>query len=305
MDDLLENALKADNESESIDFKRSFDVSSAKEWCELIKDIVAMANSGGGVILFGLEDDGSPSGCDLKPILNTDYADFTNKIYKYSDYQFSEFEIKLVSKSGAEIVALIIHRVHIPIIFTSPGTYPVEGNKQRTSFGVGTIYFRHGAKSEPGNTHDLRKALERELESTRELWLSGIKKVVEAPQGSQVTILPPHIRESNAPTAIPIRIVDDPSAPSYRSLDPNVSHPHRQKEVIKNVNEKLEGKKINDFDIQCVRKVHKTDNDPKFYYRMNFSSPRYSDAFVDWLVEQHQKDNQFFESARARYRGQK
>lgn len=35
------------------------------DWCELIKDIVAMANSGGGRIAIGANDDGTPSGYEL------------------------------------------------------------------------------------------------------------------------------------------------------------------------------------------------------------------------------------------------
>jgi len=34
-------------ESASADFKSSFDPQSKQDWCELIKDIVAMSNSGG------------------------------------------------------------------------------------------------------------------------------------------------------------------------------------------------------------------------------------------------------------------
>jgi len=50
---------------------------------------------------------------------------------------------------------------------------------RRNVFSVGTVYFRHGAKSEPGTSDDLRQFLEREIEATRRTWLDGIAKVVE------------------------------------------------------------------------------------------------------------------------------
>jgi len=53
-----ESAVSAKRESKAVDFKRSFDPASVAEWCELIKDIVAMANSGGGTILIGVNNDG-------------------------------------------------------------------------------------------------------------------------------------------------------------------------------------------------------------------------------------------------------
>lgn len=58
---LLERAENARRESKSLDFKREFDPMSTPEWCEIIKDIVAFANSGGGVIVFGVNNDGTNS----------------------------------------------------------------------------------------------------------------------------------------------------------------------------------------------------------------------------------------------------
>jgi predicted HTH transcriptional regulator len=49
---------KSKSESRSIDFKSTFNPDSAADWCELIKDIVAIANSGGGSILVGVDDEG-------------------------------------------------------------------------------------------------------------------------------------------------------------------------------------------------------------------------------------------------------
>jgi len=54
----IKNVLAAKRESKRIDFKERFDTQAAGEWCEIIKDIVAMANSGGGAILFGTDNIG-------------------------------------------------------------------------------------------------------------------------------------------------------------------------------------------------------------------------------------------------------
>ena len=61
MSALVDKALKAKRESKLIDFKSAFDPESTGDWCELVKDIVAMANSGGGAIVIGLDNSGSPS----------------------------------------------------------------------------------------------------------------------------------------------------------------------------------------------------------------------------------------------------
>lgn len=302
MNELLEAAIATDYETEALDFKASFDSSSQRAWCEIVKDIVAMANSGGGVILIGLNDDGSPSAFDIEGLLNLDPADITNKIYKYTDYQFSEFDIVVTSKGEHRVMALVVRKVPVPIIFTSPGTYTIENNKQRTSFGQGTVYFRHGTKSEPGNMHDLRRFLERQLDCIRDSWLKGIRQVVEAPPGASIAVLPPEVREFGSPNAVAIRIVDDLDAPGYRQIDPNITHPHRQKDIIDKVNQKISGMKINQHHFQCIKSAFSIEQNPKFYYKLNYSSPRYSDAFIDWIMDQYQQDNQFFENARMLFR---
>jgi predicted HTH transcriptional regulator len=52
MDEMLNKALEDKVESDKVDFKEIFSISSKADWCELIKDIVAMANSGGGILLI-------------------------------------------------------------------------------------------------------------------------------------------------------------------------------------------------------------------------------------------------------------
>jgi predicted HTH transcriptional regulator len=71
---LLERAITAQKESKHVDFKAEFDPNSRHDWCEIIKDIVAMANSGGGAILIGLKDDGKPSNFDTRTLFNSSLA---------------------------------------------------------------------------------------------------------------------------------------------------------------------------------------------------------------------------------------
>ncbi len=47
----MDEELQATGESQRLDFKRQVDPASPADWCELIKDIVAIANSGGGTIV--------------------------------------------------------------------------------------------------------------------------------------------------------------------------------------------------------------------------------------------------------------
>lgn len=301
---IIEKAKNAKRESKYIEFKDRFDTNSSHDWCEIIKDIIAMANSGGGCILFGVNNDGTPSTYDVSSVLKLDPAIITDKIAKYTGQQFSDFEIEEIDKNGHKVPILIIYPSDIPIIFIKPGTYETGSGRQKTAFGKGTIYFRHGAKSEPGNNFDLLKAIERKIEEVKRSWLSGIRKVVTAPIGHVVQVLPPDIIMSISPDAIPIRITNNDEAPTYKLETPDKTHPYRQKEVIERVNERLKGKKrINQYDILCVRRVYNINGSrPDFYYKPKYGVPQYSELFVNWLVESYEKNSAFFDEAREKYR---
>ncbi|MBK8063312.1 MAG: ATP-binding protein [Betaproteobacteria bacterium] len=182
-DERLSAALARTSETEDVEFKSYFDPSALRDWLEIIKDIAAFANSGGGHILIGLSDDGSPSGADVSALLAIDPADIGNRIYKYTGQHFSGVELLECEKAGVEVCAIRVSGVRIPIVFTKVGEFELSDAKKKTAFALGTVYFRHGAKSEPGTSDDLRNFLEREIEFTRKSWLNGIAKVVEAPTG--------------------------------------------------------------------------------------------------------------------------
>jgi hypothetical protein len=294
IDDLVA-AIDHRSESESVEYKASFDTNSPAEWLEIIKDVVAIANSGGGAIIFGIDDSGDVSGFDCVVLGKLDPADLTNKVYKYTGQQFANFKLIKFEKGSALLFVILIDGVTVPVVFSKPGTYAIADGKQSTAFSGGTVYFRHGAKSEPGNSDDLRWFLERRIEEIRKSWFEGIVKVVEAPPGSQVEIVA-------APTpgeAAAIRLVHDASAPAFRQISVDETHPYRQKEVIEEFNKALAGSKtINPFHIRCVRYAHEIDAEATFCYKMKHVSARYSQAFVDWLIQQYTTDPAFFEAAK-------
>jgi len=88
--------------------------------------------------------------------------------------------------------------------------------------------------------------------------------------------------------------------------NPDHTHPHRLKEVVRHVNQKLNNRKtINFYDILCVRKTFKIDESkPNFFYKSKFASPQYSNTFVDWVVEQFNKDPAFFDKAKQKCKGE-
>jgi hypothetical protein len=290
--------LDAKRESKRVEFKAEFDPSSAQAWCEGLKDIVSIANSGGGVILFGVSKDGKASGSDLSSLLALDPAVIVDKIAQYTGEQFSDFELVEAIRQGKPVAALRIAAATVPLVFVAPGTYDAGGGKQKSAFPKGGIYFRHGAKSEPGTTKDLRDAIERAVARVRRDWLGGIRKVVTAPAGHSVQVLPPEVRLNGSPTAMPVRLVTDTRAPAFRAIPTDELYPYRLTEVVARVRAALPDIVVGQHDVFCVRKVYNVDDQPAFFHKPQFSSPQYSEAFVTWIVEEYKKDATFFARAK-------
>jgi len=297
----FQRALDASTESRRVDFKVSFDPARLGDWCEVVKDIVALANSGGGCLVFGVKDDGQPGGADVVSILELDPALITDKIAKYTGIQFDGFEMREGTRNGNRIAVLVVRGIPTPIPFNKAGGYDRGDGKQVVAFQPGTVYFRHGAKSEPGTFDDIRRSLDRAVDERRRSWLGGIKKVVSAPRGHRIEVVSPTAAIVESPAATGVRLTIDPHAPIVRSLNPDVTHPFRLKEATIELNKRLERRAmVSSFGIQCVRKTYSIDDGshPEFFYEPKFGSPQYSREFVEWMVKQYESDSTFFRKAR-------
>jgi hypothetical protein len=237
---LLERAATAKRASKRVALARSL----------ALEDVVAMANSGGGVIV--LDNGAAPERARISDAL----------------LGFDAIEVTTVTRDGTTMPALLVGEA---------GDLPLEVER--------TVYFRHGAKSAPATADDIRRFIDRRLKATRRRWLKNIRQVVV----------------DDAVVAPVVRLSDDPTAPVYGKLDPDRTHPYRQKEVVQAVNERAH-LAITPYDVLSVRRVHGIDEEshPEYAHRMKFGSVQYSEAFVEWLVAKGRVPG-FFEDAKHAY----
>jgi len=260
-----------------------------------------MANSGGGVILFGLDDMGTPTGVDVGPILKYDTSRIGDKICKYTKVNFGGLRLFSANRGRFGLACIGVSASAVPLVFTADGQYLNEHNQERFAFRQGTVYFRHGAKSEPGTSDDLRLFLEREVERVKTSWLGGIRQIVEAPVGSTITVAVP--AGGSVAHATAIRLVANDSAEPCKLINPDETHPYRQCDLVARINERLAGKcSINRSNIQDVRKAHHVETKPVFYWKGNHSASQFSQAFIDWIIESFENDSRFFEKAHIAHR---
>lgn len=88
--------------------------------------------------------------------------------------------------------------------------------------------------------------------------------------------------------------------------DPSISHPFRRKEVIEKVNSLLNCLNINQYDIQCINKVYQIKSKSEYFYqgKITGSPAQYSQKFVNWIMEQHNRDKEFFVKTKAKAKSQ-
>src|SRR4051794_36218789 len=159
---LLERAAAAKRASKAVAFHERFDVP------ELVRDLAALANSGGGAILLGVQRDGALSGAEIPPLGR---GVLRSAIERYTGSVFDDVEVATAERSGMPVIALLVGPAH-----EAPIPYVTDGEA--------AFYARHGAKSAPATQDDLRRFIDRRVRELRREWLSGIRQVVTAPRGS-------------------------------------------------------------------------------------------------------------------------
>jgi hypothetical protein len=268
---LLRRATEAKRASRRVALCTGFDAAAETDWRELVVDLTALANSGGGVAVVDAD---------------VARAEVSRRVEQETAATFRPLDVQPVSRNGTWMTAIVVDAA------------------EETPLLVGhQAYFRHGGRSKPATAADLRSFLERRLDLVRRQWLRSIREVLVAPRGARVAVV--HTDETDehgVPTLI--RLSSDPDAPVYGKLDPDRTHPYRQTEVVAEANRRLpEGVVINPYDVLSVRRIHDVSEEtrPDFTHVPKFGSPQYSDAFVDWLVEEHARDPEFFDRAKADY----
>lgn len=298
---LLDQALGASRGSRRIAFLREVVPDAPGGWCELVRDVAALANSGGGVLIVGVDPSGLPTGWDPSPLLRAGVSVVVDQLAAYTGERFDDVTITKAQKDGQRVAAVLVGaRTGSPLVFERAGTSTDADGREREVFARGTTWFRHGARSAPARAQDVARFAKRQEAQIRREVLRNLRRVSSAPTGSQVLVVPP----GSAPTTAieRVRLVDDPSAPAVARADYDVTHPHRQKDVVATINARAGRPLVNAHDLLSVRRTHDVDSRDELFHKPRFGSPQYSDAFIDWLIASHRADSAFFDKAKAEYR---
>lgn len=83
-DPRITKCITAKRESKSVEFKEQFDPTDAQQALEVLKDLVSIANSGGGTLVVGINNAGQGCGSDVRAVLEYDNAKYCDIIKKFT-----------------------------------------------------------------------------------------------------------------------------------------------------------------------------------------------------------------------------
>ncbi len=172
----VQELIELGRESAKLDYKRSFDLTSTRDAVELTKDAVAMANTAGGYIVLGVEDDGGVVGFNPGRGARLDEATLRKKVGKFIGVGLELFVGNSFTVDEKPVtVVTILKSAHSPIVFVKSGQYTPDGGKRSIDvFRSGDVFVRHGSASECWNQNDVATIYARVVEREKERWLREV-----------------------------------------------------------------------------------------------------------------------------------
>lgn len=174
--DALGALLRVGIESESLEFKRTWDPNARGDVIELAKDFAAMESlPEGGYIVVGADDDGNASGT----FAGTARADFDEQRVrsKLSAVLGEPLGIDVALHDWAGDPYLVIGVRPHPDgfrIMNQAGNYQING-KTKSLWSEGDVFVRRGTSSVKWSQHDVRAILERIVAIRKEAWRVDIQ----------------------------------------------------------------------------------------------------------------------------------
>ncbi len=233
---LLEGLTGGDRrtELEAVEFKSRFE--GPKRWLQFLVEAVALANSGGGLVIFGVGDRGDRLGADPALIEELDNAKINDQLRKHSPQATLTCTAQAVEfDSKTFVVVGVAHRGEI-VVFDREGK--VDGG--RPVFRPGVIYVRRPAQKAPATHVEVDRLIRRLAQAQASELLASVGRVVDPSSDEELVAV-----AADTPTegriltgtregtgvrmevmpgedGLPVRELSDPSLP-YGALETQVN----------------------------------------------------------------------------------
>lgn len=174
-------------EGRNQDYKLTFDPKNPRAKTDLVKDIVAMANSGGGRIVFGRDETNRP-GIDPKIADALDSARIQDYLEMFVDKGLINLSHSQQQLPGGNVLlTLSVEAVTYPVVMKKDGTWKgFSTEKDRPLFRKGDVLVRHGSRNERISQADMRAFIDAAYQRGLDHVLSSIQVARQAGPEAQL-----------------------------------------------------------------------------------------------------------------------
>lgn len=162
-DERIDYLLNLGMESENIDYKEDLDINRTEDIVKIAKDVAAMANSGGGYIIIGVDKNFNKKGIPHEKRI--DEAVLRDKINRYFDPPIKVLYREVFRDIDGENkkfgVIYVVPSKEI-VVSKAVGNYSKNGIT-KTEFRENVVLIRDGSKSKPAGSHELRRLMDRQI----------------------------------------------------------------------------------------------------------------------------------------------
>ncbi|MCL4465475.1 MAG: ATP-binding protein [Chloroflexi bacterium] len=180
-------------EGRDLDFKLQFDPTNPAALLELVKDIVAFANSGGGTIVLGRNETHVP-GLPVSAVTDLDSSRIGDAVDRHTEKGMMHIShAREDLANGNVVVTISVEPSLYPVVIGRDGTVDVPGKGQTSILRRGDIWVRHGSRTERLSQADIRswvdgayeRGLDRLLSAAQVVRDAGLSRTIELrmPQG--------------------------------------------------------------------------------------------------------------------------
>jgi hypothetical protein len=169
-----------------LEFKSEFD-GLKPTWLDLLKHAVAMANSGGGMLVFGVDKNGNRVGIRSSLLQTLDPANVSNKLRSFTGGRVATSYRELVD-AGKLFGFLQVVAGEKLVVFESDGNFQGLDGKPGRAFIKGVIYTRIPGSTREAEQVDLDLLIDRFVQSRVSRIVARIEHVAHAPLESDLVV---------------------------------------------------------------------------------------------------------------------
>lgn len=173
-------------EHDHLECKATFD-GTTHDKARLARELVALANAGGGALVYGVDDDRVVVGVDAQTLGRLDAAKIGDYLSKYIGDQRLTLTVQVHEGESVVVEIQVEPHPRPPVVMVQDGTYG-SATDQKTLFRRGDVLTRSATQARPAGPADLHRWLyEAEQRGERRI-LEMVKLYAERPPGYEMRI---------------------------------------------------------------------------------------------------------------------